>query len=87
MSVEQLGFIIGMLAAVLSTVSFMPQALQAFKTKHTKDISLATFLVLSIGILLWLIYGILIGELPVILANSVTLVLSLAILIMKIKYG
>ena len=80
-------FIIGLMAAVLSTISFLPQVLQAFRTKHTKDISLATFLLLSIGIILWLIYGILIGELPIILANSVTLILSLSILIMKIKYG
>ncbi len=83
----EISFIIGLVAAILSTISFLPQAILAFKTKHTKDISLATFWVLSIGILLWLIYGILIKEIPVILANSATLVLSVAILIMKIKYG
>jgi MtN3 and saliva related transmembrane protein len=83
----KIAFIIGMLAAILSTISFLPQVLQAFKTKHTKDISLYTFLILSVGILLWLIYGIMIREIPVILANSATLILSLAILIMKIKYG
>jgi MtN3 and saliva related transmembrane protein len=83
----KISFIVGLLAAVLSTISFLPQVIQAFRTKHTKDISRATFLFLSIGILLWLVYGILIGEIPVILANSATLILSLAILIMKIKYG
>lgn len=87
MGINQWGFIVGLLAAALTTISFLPQVIQAFRTKHTKDISFATFLFLSIGIVLWLIYGILIGELPIILANSVTLILSLSILIMKIKYG
>ncbi|MBU0533555.1 MAG: SemiSWEET transporter [Candidatus Omnitrophica bacterium] len=87
MEINQWGFIIGLMAAVLSTVSFLPQAIQIFKTKHTKDISLVTFIILSFGIFLWLIYGILIMQTPVILANSVTLVLVIAILVMKIKYG
>ena len=87
MEINQWGFIIGLMAATLSTVSFLPQVIQIFKTKHTKDISLVTFIILSFGIFLWLIYGILIMQTPVILANSVTLVLVIAILVMKIKYG
>lgn len=83
----KIAFIIGIMAAVLSTVSFLPQVIQAFRTKHTKDISFATFFVLSLGIILWLVYGIMIKEIPVILANSATLILSVLILITKIKYG
>jgi len=87
MNIEQWGFIIGLAAAALTTISFLPQVIQAFRTKHTKDISLYTFLVLSIGIILWIVYGILIKELPIILANGATLILCISILIMKIKYG
>ena len=83
----KIAFIIGLMAAVLSTVSFLPQVIQIFKTRHTKDLSLATFVLFSIGVVLWLIYGILIKEIPVILANITTLFLALFILVMKIKYG
>lgn len=83
----KIAFIIGLMAAILSTVSFLPQVLQAYKTKHTKDISLATFIILFIGVVLWLIYGILIKATPVILANAATSILTLIILVMKIKYG
>ena len=79
--------IIGFVAGLLSTFSFLPQVVKAFKTKHTKDLSLATFAILSGGVALWLVYGILIRELPVIIANISMLVLSVSILIMKIKYG
>ena len=75
------------MAAVLSTVSFFPQVIQAYKTKHTKDISRATFIIFCIGVALWLVYGILIKATPVILANIATLILGLLILAMKIKYG
>jgi len=71
----------------LCTLSFLPQVVKIFRTKQTKDLSLITFSMLSIGVFLWLIYGILIKEFPVIAANSVTLILALLIVIMKIKYG
>lgn len=80
-------FIIGLIAGTLSTISFLPQVIQAYRTKHTKDISLYTFLIFSVGIIFWLIYGFSIKELPVILANSAVLILVLLILIAKIKYG
>ncbi|MBU2540768.1 MAG: SemiSWEET transporter [Candidatus Omnitrophica bacterium] len=79
-------FIIGLIAGSLCTISFLPQVIRIFKTKRTKDLSLITFSVFSLGVLLWLIYGILIGELPIILANTATLALALLIVIMKIKY-
>ncbi len=78
--------IIGWLAAFLTTFSFVPQAIKVYKSKSTKDISLYMFLIFTIGVLSWLIYGIIISNLPVILANAVTLVLSLFILIYKLRY-
>jgi len=79
--------IIGLVAAVFTTVSFVPQAVKIIKIKETRDISLMTYLLLEAGIFLWLIYGILIGNLPVILANGVTLVFTTIIVVMKIKFG
>ncbi|MBW2301993.1 MAG: SemiSWEET transporter [Deltaproteobacteria bacterium] len=79
--------IIGLAAGILCTLSFLPQVVKIFRTKQTKDLSLITFSMLSMGVFLWLIYGILIKEFPVIAANSVTLILALLIVIMKIKYG
>ena len=77
---------IGLLAGILCTVSFLPQVIKVFKTKKTEDLSLVTFSLLSVGVFFWLVYGILIGALPIILANATTLILVLPILIMKIKY-
>ena len=77
---------IGFLAAFCTTFAFIPQAVKVWKTKSTKDISLYMFIIFTVGVFSWLIYGIAISDMPIILANSVTLVLSLFILIYKIKY-
>jgi len=77
---------IGFFAAFCTTIAFLPQALKVWKTKSTKDISLYMFIIFTVGVLSWLIYGISISDLPIILANAVTLILSLFILIYKIKY-
>jgi|TARA_B110000914_G_scaffold115379_1_gene100870 MtN3 and saliva related transmembrane protein len=77
---------IGFFAAFCTTIAFVPQAIKVYKSKSTKDISLYMFLIFTIGVLSWLIYGIIIFNLPVILANAVTLVLSLFILIYKLRY-
>ena len=77
---------IGFLAAFCTTFAFIPQAVKVWKTKSTKDISLYMFIIFTVGVFSWLIYGITISDMPIILANSVTLVLSLFILIYKIKY-
>ena len=79
--------IIGLIAALLTTVSFVPQAIQTIKTKQTKDISLGMYVCFTIGVLLWAVYGIIIGSLPIILANIVTFVLAVSILVMKLKHG
>lgn len=77
---------LGLLAGALTTVAFIPQVVKIWKTKHARDISLGMFAIFSSGVLLWLFYGIRIGSLPVIVANAVTLGLSLTILVFKIKY-
>lgn len=78
---------IGMVAAVLTTCSFLPQAVKVIRTRQTKDLSLAMYVAFTAGVALWLVYGILLGEWPVILANAVTLVLAAIILTMKIRHG
>jgi MtN3 and saliva related transmembrane protein len=78
--------ILGLVAASLTTGSFLPQAIKAIKTKHTKDLSLGMYSVLTTGIVLWLIYGILVKDIPIIASNCVTLVFTSAILILKLKY-
>jgi len=79
--------IIGFLAGTLTTIGFIPQLIKAWKTKHTKDISLITFIVLSAGMFLWLVYGILINALPLIIANGISFILAIFILILKIRFG
>jgi len=77
---------VGFVAAFLTTFAFFPQAIKVWKTKSTKDISLLMFALFTIGVLLWLIYGMILYNIPIILANSITLILALYILINKIKY-
>ena len=81
-AIETIGFI----AAFCTTVAFVPQLVRVLRLRSARDISLPTFLLFSIGVLLWLIYGINTGSRPVIASNSVTLVLSLSILILKLRY-
>lgn len=78
--------IIGITAAVLTTTSFLPQAIKAIKTKDTKGISLTMYSLFFLGVTLWLTYGILVNDLPIILANGVTFILAGTILILKLKY-
>ncbi|HAW50311.1 TPA: hypothetical protein DCX16_05125 [bacterium] len=84
---DYLEFTIGIAAAFLCTVSFIPQVIKVLKTKHTKDLSLLAFSVLCLGVFLWFIYGFLIGKTPVILANGIVFILVIIIIIAKIKYG
>ena len=78
--------IIGLIAASLTTVAFLPQVIQIWKNKKADDISLKTFILFSTGIFLWLVYGILLNDLPIMLANSITFILGIAILYFKIRY-
>lgn len=77
--------LVGYLAAFFTTVAFIPQAYKVFKTNQTKDLSLSLFIIFSLGVLMWLIYGLLLNSIPMTIANTITLLLSLYILYKKIK--
>lgn len=78
--------LIGSCAAVLTTASFLPQAIHTFRTKDVRGISLGMYSAFTLGVALWLVYGLLLEAWPVVMANLVTLVLASAILVMKLKY-
>jgi len=78
--------IIGILAAILTTLAGLPQLIKLIKTKKSDDLSLTMVLMFVIGILLWLIYGICIVDLPLIIANSFAILIQSTILYFKIKY-
>lgn len=78
--------VLGYIAGVLTTASFIPQLLKAYKTKSTKDISVVMYTWFIIGIALWILYGIYKNSWPVILANAVTMVIALGILALKLRY-
>lgn len=78
---------IGLIAGLLTTTAFIPQVLKIYRTKSGKDISARMISLFTAGLVLWLIYGILLRSLPLILSNVVTLVLSLAIIALKIRYS
>jgi MtN3 and saliva related transmembrane protein len=77
---------IGFAAALLTTLSFVPQVLKVWRTRSAKDISLGMYSLFTLGIAAWLLYGVLIDSWPVILANLVTLVLAGSVLVMKLKF-
>ena len=76
---------IGYLAAFLTTVSFLPQAIHTFKTRDTSGVSLAMYLMFVAGVALWLTYGILLKNKIIIIANAITLVLAASVLVIKIQ--
>ncbi len=78
---------IGFIAAILTTVAFVPQVRKVWCTRSAKDVSLGMYTLFTLGVALWLVYGILIHSWPVILANVVTLVLAGMVLAMKLKFG
>ncbi|HEY4987784.1 MAG TPA: SemiSWEET transporter [Bradyrhizobium sp.] len=78
---------IGLMAAVCTTGSFLPQVVRAWRTRSTRDVSAMMFVLLVTGNALWLIYGALIGDLPLVIANLVTLGLVATILALKLRYG
>ncbi|MEK6551315.1 MAG: SemiSWEET transporter [Pseudomonadota bacterium] len=79
--------LLGIAAGSATTLAFIPQVIKTWRTRSTHDISLGMFLLFSTGLVLWLIYGVLIGSWPIIIANSVTLVLALMIVVLKLRYG
>lgn len=79
--------LLGLVAAFFTTASSLPQLIKSLKTKKTKDLSMPMLVMICLGVLLWLIYGILIRNLPIIVANSTSLVFFSTILFLKIKYN
>jgi MtN3 and saliva related transmembrane protein len=79
--------LIGYLAASLTTASFVPQAWKTFTTKDVSGISLVMYSMFTLGVALWLFYGVLLGAWPIVVANSITLALAVAILTMKLRYA
>ena len=78
--------IVGYLAAAATTISFLPQAFHTIKTKDTKGVSLGMYIVFTLGVVMWLLYGIFTRDFPIISANTVTLILTIIILGYKLKY-
>ena len=83
MSLEWLGYV----AATLTTLAFVPQALKTIRSRDTGGISLGMYSVFTVGIALWLVYGLALRAWPIVGANAITLALAGAILAMKLRYG
>ena len=83
----QITDLIGYLAAALTTCSFVPQALHTFRTRDVSGISLGMYSVFTVGIALWLLYGLALSAWPIVVANAITLLLAGTILGMKLVYG
>ncbi|MBV7508364.1 SemiSWEET transporter [Bacillus sp. sid0103] len=79
--------VIGYIAAILTTVSFLPQAIKTIKDKNTDGISLGMYSMFTSGVLLWLVYGFFVKDIPIIIANSITFILAVTILALTIKYS
>ncbi|MCP3659248.1 MAG: hypothetical protein GY830_02600 [Bacteroidetes bacterium] len=79
--------IIGILAAICTTIAFIPQVVKVYRSKSAKDISLGMYSIFCIGLTLWIIHGIMIKDKPLIFANIITLLLATSILIMKLFWG
>lgn len=77
---------VGLIAACLTTFGFVPQVIQVIKTKDASSISLGMYIMSVSGMILWLTHGIMIGDLPLILANAISGALAATILICKLKY-
>jgi MtN3 and saliva related transmembrane protein len=77
---------VGYLAATLTTASFVPQAWLTFRTRDVSGISLGMYSAFTLGVALWLVYGVLIGAWPVVIANAITLLLAASILWMRWRF-
>ena len=79
--------LLGIVAGTLTTTSFLPQVVKAWKSRHTKDISFLMFIMLFAGIVLWLAYGIIKRDIPIVFANALSFILVATILFFKIRHG
>ena len=83
--IDPLNESIGILAAILTTSAFIPQVYKIYKEKKAQGVSLTMYLIMFVDVLLWLVYGVLIGSIAIIIANSVTAILQLFVIIFKLK--
>lgn len=79
--------LIGAVAGALSTIAFVPQVWRIWKTRSAHDLSLSMYLIFTSGVALWFAYGLLLGALPIIVCNGLTLLLAGTVLAMKLKFG
>lgn len=79
--------LLGMLAGTLTTIAFLPQVIKTWQSRSAGDISIGMLLLFSTGLVMWMAYGIAIGATPIIIANSVTLLLTFALLAMKWRFS
>lgn len=78
--------LLGIAAGSLTTVAFVPQVVKTWRTKSGDDISTGMFLLFATGVVLWLLYGVALQAAPIVIANSITLVLALTIIVLKVRY-
>ena len=79
--------LIGLIAALCTTSSFLPQVIKTLRSKKTKDISLLMYAILSTGLFLWLVYGIILDDFPLILANGISFSFAVCVLVLKMRHG
>ena len=79
--------LLGLLAGSLTTIAFIPQVIRAWRTQSTKDVSLSMFAILCAGVFMWIVYGLAIGDMPVIIANVITLCLAGSVIVAKLRFG
>ena len=87
MSTREFFTLVGFLAGTLTTLAFVPQVLHSFRTKSVDGISWAMLISFTVGVTLWLVYGLYLVSWPMIIANSVTLALVVPLIVMKVRYG
>ena len=81
-----LGDFAGMAAGTLTTVAFIPQVIKTWRSRSADDISMFMFLLFSTGVLMWLVYGLTLNSWPMIIANGITLILAISIIVMKVVF-
>ena len=79
--------LIGAVASALTTIAFVPQVWRVWKTRSARDLSLPMYLIFTTGVVLWFVYGSLLGAAPIIVGNAITLVLAGTVIAMKLKFG
>lgn len=77
---------LGIVAGMFTTASFLPQVIKTWKSRSAKDLSLGMFTLFCLGVALWLLYGFMVNDLPVIIANTVTLLLASTLLLFKLRW-